>query len=273
MKFRIQSANFNNACAVKYSVIKRRYNYHAHIHQYAELIIPTKGTLSVTVGNKTEVFGVGKAALIFPFQVHEYKSDEYNELNIFVFSPSLIPELFSATDGSVDGESVFTPKKSSLDILKNNVIEKENFDIFDIKSAFYLIASDYSSSVSLRKSSKKHDLSVEIVKYVAERYGEKITVSDIAKALKYSERNISSEIHSLFNENLTSLVSAIRIEKSTDMLTQTDKSCAQIAYECGFGSERSFYRQFKKIVGISPSEYRQVAKKTKGTSVVFTKEF
>ena len=237
----------------------RKYNYHAHIHQYAELVIPTRGSLSITVDGKSESFGVGKAAFIFPFQVHEYKSTEYNELKIFVFSPSLIPELFNSIDGLVGDGAVFTPQKSTLDILTGNIIEKKDFGILDLKSALYFMVSDYISCVSLSNSKKKYNLATEIVKYIDERYSEKITVLDIAKALGCTRRYLSSEIKSFFGDDLSSLMSAIRIDKATRMLLSTDKPCSQIAYACGFGSERSFYRQFKSIVGFSPSEYRKNA--------------
>ena len=36
-----------------------------------------------------------------------------------------------------------------------------------------------------------------------------------------------------------------------------DKSCLEICYECGFNSERSFYRQFKNITGKTAKAYRE----------------
>ena len=41
------------------------------------------------------------------------------------------------------------------------------------------------------------------------------------------------------------------------MLEATDKSSNQIAIECGFGSERTFHRQFKAYCGRAPQEYRK----------------
>jgi YesN/AraC family two-component response regulator len=40
------------------------------------------------------------------------------------------------------------------------------------------------------------------------------------------------------------------------LLATTAMSSIEISFECGFGSERSFHRQFKLITGKTPLEYR-----------------
>ena len=58
MKLRVQKNNFSNENTIKYEVVKRKYNYVPHIHQFAELMIPLKGSLSVTVNGVTETLNV-----------------------------------------------------------------------------------------------------------------------------------------------------------------------------------------------------------------------
>ena len=48
----------------------------------------------------------------------------------------------------------------------------------------------------------------------------------------------------------------IRIESAKKLLRETQKTMLEIIAECGFGSDRSFYRQFKEAVGESPYKYR-----------------
>jgi AraC-like DNA-binding protein len=41
------------------------------------------------------------------------------------------------------------------------------------------------------------------------------------------------------------------------MLKFSNKSISFIANDCGFYSESTFYRAFKKEIGVTPSEYRK----------------
>jgi len=91
MKLRVQSYNFSTGNMIKYQTVKRKYQYATHIHQFTELIIPLKGTLSITTNDTTESLTVGQVAFVLPFQPHSYNSNEYNELAIFVFSSAFIP--------------------------------------------------------------------------------------------------------------------------------------------------------------------------------------
>ena len=47
-----------------------------------------------------------------------------------------------------------------------------------------------------------------------------------------------------------------RITKAVDFLTYTDLSVEHIACSCGYANISSFSKAFKKVTGISPSQYR-----------------
>ena len=51
-----------------------------------------------------------------------------------------------------------------------------------------------------------------------------------------------------------------RISKACYLLRTTDKTILECACDCGYTSLRSFNRNFKEHVGLSPKEYRDSAK-------------
>jgi transcriptional regulator GlxA family with amidase domain len=63
-----------------------------------------------------------------------------------------------------------------------------------------------------------------------------------------------------FKENLGEspyeTLNTIRVEKAKIMLKNTKTSIIVISEQCGFGTENTFYRNFKKILGITPNNYR-----------------
>jgi len=255
MKLRVQRLNFDSQRSVKLERIERRYHYAMHIHQFAELVFPLSGELKVTMLDREEILKPGQVALIFPFQPHGYMSSEKNKLSIFVFSPALLPDLFSALNGRIGHRAVFTPDKSTYEIFKE-IVEKHSFDFFQIKGAFYIMMKDYLSKIELSGGSKGADISSKIIEYIEEHMKEDISVKNIAESLGYSYNYVSTKIKKIFGVNLSSLIAAIRIDKAIDLMTKTDKSCLEISNICGFGSQQSFNRQFKDLIGRTPSDYR-----------------
>jgi len=52
-------------------------------------------------------------------------------------------------------------------------------------------------------------------------------------------------------------VNLVRIRTACEYLKKTDKSVADIAAECGFAADSTFNRNFRKMVGMSPAEWRK----------------
>lgn len=48
-----------------------------------------------------------------------------------------------------------------------------------------------------------------------------------------------------------------KIEKAKEILSETSCTVSQVASMCGYDNDEHFMRQFKKIVGMTPTKYRQ----------------
>ena len=58
------------------------------------------------------------------------------------------------------------------------------------------------------------------------------------------------------NETFTEYMNRFRVEKAKELLKTTHAKVHQIANEVGYSELGYFYKQFKKYVGISPTDYR-----------------
>ena len=257
---RIQSENFSKDNIVKLQVLEKVYTYPKHIHQFAELVIPIENELEISVEQSTEILKPGDAAFVFPFQPHSYKSNKVNKIAIIVFSPYVVPTFFAKTDNKVGSKSVFTPKKETLDVIIASILEKDDVDLLELKGSLYLILSDFLSQTELCKSSSKNEIATGIVSYIRENLNDEITLTSLAKSLGYNPNYLSKCISDIFEMNLHSLIASIRVDIARYLLSETEKTGIEICYECGFGSERSFHRQFKSVTGRTPKEYRRAYK-------------
>ena len=67
---------------------------------------------------------------------------------------------------------------------------------------------------------------------------------------------ISRQFKEHIGEGLSNYIIKYRISKAKELLSTTDDKINKIADEVGFASPGVFIRAFKKIEGITPSEYR-----------------
>ncbi|WP_108840539.1 AraC family transcriptional regulator [Aquimarina sp. Aq78] len=85
-----------------------------------------------------------------------------------------------------------------------------------------------------------------------------ITLKTFAKEVRLPERLISKAINKIEHKNFNNYINYYRIEEFKQLLSMDRHkkfSISAIANEVGFNSRASFYKNFKDIVGVSPSSY------------------
>ena len=99
-----------------------------------------------------------------------------------------------------------------------------------------------------------------VQQYIELHFGENITVKKLAQTAYMSE----SSLNRLFKKETSftpiEYLIQTRIEKSKILLRRKDLPITEIAQRCGFGNSAHFTSCFKRLVNISPSEYREAYK-------------
>lgn len=86
----------------------------------------------------------------------------------------------------------------------------------------------------------------------------KLSIQALSAKIGVPQRVVSFVINQDFNTNFREFVNQYRIEEVKARLRNQDHqhlSTFGVAQECGFNSEASFYRLFKKHVGMTPKEF------------------
>lgn len=83
------------------------------------------------------------------------------------------------------------------------------------------------------------------------------TIYDLSKDVAFSQKKVSKVINKELNLTFSTLINQYRIEESKRLLKEKSKTLtiAAIGELSGFKSKTSFYRTFKQLVGIPPSDY------------------
>src|SRR5262249_36222095 len=92
--------------------------------------------------------------------------------------------------------------------------------------------------------------------YILEHFTEDLSLGQVAAAVHTSSFYFCKLFKKSTGMNFTEFVSRTRIEKARQLLLNPNLRVSEIAYEVGFPSLTHFNRVFKKIVGQSPTDYR-----------------
>lgn len=85
---------------------------------------------------------------------------------------------------------------------------------------------------------------------------EPVSIDEIAETLQISRRSFTAAVRELCGCSWGEWVHGRRAAHAAQLLRQTDRSVASIAFECGFEDLSSFYRAFKKFAGMNPTRWR-----------------
>ncbi|MBQ8163121.1 MAG: helix-turn-helix domain-containing protein [Clostridia bacterium] len=229
-------------------------NFPAHIHRNFELVTVTDGELLVTVGKKEYLLKAGESVLIFPNQIHELKTPNISAHTLCIFSPQLVRAY-----GKIFDSKIPECNKFNLDKIYQNQIDEldDKKSILELKGLLYSVVACFdkqSKYISVEKDRK--DLLFTVFKFVEENYARECKLSVLADKTSYNYVYLSKYFTKRTGITYTEYVNRYRVNESCYRLINTDKTILEIAYECGFDSLRSFNRNFKRITGISPSQYR-----------------
>lgn len=89
---------------------------------------------------------------------------------------------------------------------------------------------------------------------------EKYSLSALSKQVGYPLYVVSQTINRRYKVGFFELINQLRINESINMLRNMNEkiSIEGVAYECGFCSRSSFYAAFKKLNGVTPTEFMQL---------------
>ncbi len=254
---RIMGTNFGDAPAFSHQLHNKKYRVGAHIHQYAELVFVLEGNMRIVADGVEQYLSKGDAALFFPFQTHLFGSAEVNKIAMYLFSPAALIDFLHAHEGKVGVGAKFTPGEATLSVFKNHILGIDEPSVYHIKAFLYLALNDYIDQNELRDGISGMGVAAKVIRYMNAHFKEQISLDDVAQALGYSANYLSHCISRLYGLNFCSALASLRSEHARRLLTQTDMSITEVAYECGFGSQRSFLRQFKSNTGFTPTTYRR----------------
>ncbi|NSW89821.1 MAG: response regulator [Firmicutes bacterium] len=100
----------------------------------------------------------------------------------------------------------------------------------------------------------------DIEAFIQKNFASKITVAELAKKYAINPDYLSFLFKQETGENITKYLMEIRIERACKLLKETELTISDISYSVGYQDQQYFNRIFKKVIGMTPGEYRNLSK-------------
>lgn len=229
-----------------------------------------------TLGHVTEAFRAGEVVLIPPQLMHGWafnKNDhddrgKIENISIF-FDTSLLdkmlfafPETAETVRNLKEMQEAILPEQETLEAIQQTLLrmcrQNQSQQLFSLLNMLEQLATaPHLRMVPQDVQAVKTDSKAErISRFIINHYHRKITVDEAAG---YMHMNKSSFCSFFKREKGVSFLTALtdyRLSSACLMLTDTDMSVAQICGAVGFDDVPHFNRTFRKIKGMTPTEYR-----------------
>jgi AraC-like DNA-binding protein len=252
-----------------------------HFHPEYELIFILEGTGSKYLGNKITRFGPGDLTLIGPNIPHLYKCDEEFQVTgvkvravviyflieqigtLFLKIPeaakikemldlarlginfrSEIVQRISLTLAELPGTKGFDKIITFLNLI-HILSESDEFDLID----------DLGIAAKINDSDERIN---KLYNYVVSHFQSEISLHNAADLVHMNVNAFCRYFKKRTNLTFIEFLTDIRVNYACRLLTESNLPVKEICYESGFNSISTFLNLYKKKMGLTPQQYREI---------------
>lgn len=233
-----------------------------HLHKEIEILICQKGVVEATCNGQTLLLGESDIMIALPNTIHSYETKEYCEYILCILSPSTLPMFKPHFQKEFTYPFLQREQTKKITPFVKMLLEEWESDrnqelmISYLSVIFSLILKN--TTFTEKAISTYEDILPSILLYVEEHYLEQFSLGDLASHLGFHPSYVSRLFSERVHCTLTHYVMELRISYAKHLLQNTEKTITEIAYECGFTTQRTFNRVFLQLVNFSPREFRKL---------------
>lgn len=136
--------------------------------------------------------------------------------------------------------------------IKVTIVQEAQIPFDDIINKYSLLLEEF------KTQSKYSHIISEMKKYAEENYmNYDISLQEIAKIIHFSPQHISRAFRQETGITFTDYLTKVRIRKAIELLAKDDIKIYEISELVGYSSQHYFCNAFKRVLGISPMEYKK----------------
>ena len=282
IKTKLQSVlNISKIVTIHYYEFDRNFVFHGESHNFWEMVYVDKGVVEIKRDEERITLKQGEVVFHCPDEFHSIKALDSSP-NFFVISfvcdspmmqyfekyqTTLNKDLRSFISAILkESELIYNIPKNKPDLKKLKRKEDAPFGGEQLIKTYLeqlliLLTRDITKRGKINifpsKESMENHLVLEIKKYIEENIEKTIRIEDICKKFGYSKSFLSKMFHCQCDETLANYTTKLKIKKAKQLIRDDHLNFAQISARLDFDNPQYFSRVFKRITGMSPTEFKQ----------------
>lgn len=273
---------FENGRKINYSPkINADFTDLTHWHPFVELLLCLENGNEVTINFNHYKLDVNDLVILYPGDLHSIRNVSEDSFLIIQFPLSLL-SIITEIDNLLPALSKYPVLKydskniehDRLILILKSIFEPDNMNTdrpfpeiptyTKLLHFFYIYVQMIlrnmpheigSHDIAQYKSAK---LMTEACLYISQNCSDPLTLEGVAHQIGISKSYFSHLFKDYTKMTFVDFLTRERIKKSESLFLGSRKKIIDIAFECGFTSMSSFNRAFKKIKGLSPTEFREI---------------
>lgn len=272
---------------VHYFEYRKDFAFTGEKHDFWELVYVDKGEINVTADERVYRLGHGEIIFHAPNEFHTLSANGKVAPNLVIVSfecKSRAMKFFqnkllsiSQDQKKVLSQIVKEAEDSFLTPLNNPYTtqmvkaDAHRFGSFQMikLSLEHLLISLYRSNqlgqadqkpISAIKERFEQDIIEEVLAFLNENINTALRFSDIVKYANISETALKTTFSNRMGMGIMHYFNTMKIEKAKILIREEQFNFTQISALLGYDSIHYFSRQFKRLTGMSPSEYAKSVK-------------
>lgn len=229
--------------------------YYMHFHRNLELYGVVKGQVNVTIDGDSRILTDGQIAVINGLESHSYENAE----NADIFYMHIGTEYMRLLHGILDGHKMerwlmdAEYNQKIFQVIREIAGQGEQISELRRYGYAYMIFADIVEFYGTRDGESfrlnADDLMVEIVQYIYDHSTEDLNLNTLSSHFGISPQAFSHRFNKYVKTDLRAFINDIRVQKVVQLSEKKEnrgKTIMELARECGFVSQMTFYRSYKR---------------------------
>lgn len=282
------SINIGKIYSIHYFEYMNDFSFEGESHNFWEFICVDKGEVGVTAGDSFTILKKGDIAFHQPNEFHNVQA-------VSGIAPNLVVISFQCTDDAMRffKKKILQIDETERNLLADIIIEARRCfdcrlddpylqnmpmkepDLFGSEQMIHLLLTQfiihlirrYSTPLMLHKrlprlesikaTKSRSDTEVfnRIVGYLEEKLNTRVTIEQICHDNLIGRSQLQKIFKEQCNMGIIEYFSSMKINAAKELMRTNQMNFTQISEHLGYTSIHYFSRQFKKVTGMTPSEY------------------
>jgi AraC-like DNA-binding protein len=264
---------------VHYFEYAKDFAYSGEVHDFWELVYADKKNLFITAGAKEIELEAGQMYLHKPNEFHNIRCDGKRAANSIIISfDCSTPELMNVAGRVITlgenerrliGSVVKEASASFATPLGNpytNVMELSQAGGFGTQQMIRLSVEMLLIRLIRKninegpvKIKKNNALLAQIIDFLTENVEKKLTFEDILKHFNLSASVVKKIFREQMGCGIMDYFVRLKVDKAKELIREENYTFTEIAESLGFSTSQYFTTVFKRVSGMTPSEYARKA--------------